>query len=231
MSLTHNTHTPSLSLALSLLISLPTQVMQVSVVLKKVGLATQTVANSLDRVHADAFTAEQLTALKRIVADASLLEIARMQQKKNASSASSDCDDGSVEENFLQAIASVVHVEQKLEALIAVKEAPNLVPDFQNQLSALALAVELVMGGEAMRVVCVIVLQLGNFLNAGANTFAAQGFSLGSLMSLSSMKAADGTLSLLDVVLKYVLYSNYQHYPPDVDPVTAPHPCTLGTSH
>lgn len=170
--------------------------MQVSVVMRKVGLATEKTTRALDEMRGSKLNIEQLTALKRVISDATLVELAR---KKDPPA---NAEESSTEDLFLKSVASVPRVEQKLEALLVLKEAPSLELDFREQLTALAHAVDLIMTGSAMRTICIVVLQLGNFLNSGANTYAAQGFSLSSLANLVSMKANKGQQSLLDVVLK-----------------------------
>jgi len=178
------------------------QVMQVSVAQRRVGLAHDVVAKGLDELQDHTLSLEQLYALQRIISDDSLLAAGYTKRKNSRHAEESDHDMCS-EDQYLRAIAAVPKVRMKLKVLTAFKEAPSQEKEFQAQLIAVSAAVRRVMQGDAMHTVCVLVLQLGNFLNAGVHTTAAQGFSLASLANLGATKTTVGGQTLLDVVIKY----------------------------
>lgn len=111
-------------------------------------------------------------------------------------------------EKFLMDLAGIERLEEKLAALVYVRQFSELLTEAYAGLQAIDTACRAVTESKTLRRVLACVLRVGNFLNAGGPRSTTAGVTLDSLHKLRDVRATTsshaGGLTLLDVVVELV---------------------------
>lgn len=114
-----------------------------------------------------------------------------------------NADLGSVEQFFLM-MATVPMCGLRLECHLFRLRFPELAADLKTKLKVMFNACKALTTSNNLARVYQLVLQVGNYLNAGTRKGNAAGFKLASLPALSNTKSTDGKLTLLDYIVTRV---------------------------
>ena len=112
-----------------------------------------------------------------------------------------------VSEKFLLDLSKIDRLREKVAALVYVRQFPELITEAHTGLDAISDACEQVSNAQAFRRLLALVLEVGNFLNAGGPRSSTKGVTLDSLHKLADVRTTapsnnGGALTLLDFIME-----------------------------
>jgi len=120
---------------------------------------------------------------------------------------SGDAEKLLVSEKFLLDLSKIDRLREKVAALVYVRQFPELITEAHSGLDAINDACEQVSNAKSFRRLLALVLEVGNFLNAGGPRSSTKGVTLDSLHKLADVRTTapsnkGGALTLLDFIME-----------------------------
>ncbi|KAG1708363.1 hypothetical protein DVH05_025041 [Phytophthora capsici] len=107
-------------------------------------------------------------------------------------------------ELVLKELITVPRLKQRLSALETKHQFPALVRDLQTKVNKIRVASNEIAQSSELKTMLLVILQVGNKMNAGTARGGAKGFRLNDLTKLVQLKSTDKTVTLLHYVARMV---------------------------
>jgi hypothetical protein len=107
-------------------------------------------------------------------------------------------------EAFVDVMASIPLLEKRLKTWLFKQKFSELVMDANRHIQVIQHGLDAIEGSKSFHKILAVILVMGNYLNEGTEKGEAVGFKLSTLEKLSSVRSADGSISFLEFVSKWV---------------------------
>lgn len=165
----------------------------VNIFLKQFRSGPQEVLDAVKCGDASKLGAERLQGLQRLLPDKTELELVKSHPKDGGPL-------GSAEKFFLD-LASIPSYPIRIEAMLQKEQLPVYVQELKPQLKTVVDTCDQVINNTSLKEFLALILQFGNYLNAGSYAGNAAGFKLNTLPKLLDMRANKPRVTCLHYVV------------------------------